>query len=124
MKSYSNDRPSTFVDQHNGHIQYNHGVHTETRPAEPGAESTGEQFVYDTTDVVAPLTYDRTVAAVIADKYSIEEELALTGKYNDVLLELSTNENDVEDYKAYRREVAAIKSMVRADFQQAGISID
>lgn len=125
MKSYSNDRPSTFVDLLNGHTHYNHNVVEEERPADiNGGESTGKQFVYDTTDVVGELTYSKIVAATIADKYSIEEELELTGKYNDVMLELSNNEDDVEEYKAYRRDVAAIKAMVRADCQQNGILID
>lgn len=125
MKSYSNDRPSTFVDLLNGHTHYNHNVVVEDRPASiEGGESTGKQFAYETTDIVGELTYDKIVAATIADKYTIEEELALTGKYNDVMLELSTNEADVEEYKAYRRDVAAIKAMVRADCQQNGIPVD
>lgn len=125
MKSYSNDRPSTFVDLLDGHTHYNHNVVEENRPADiNGGESTGKQFVYETTDVVGELTYDNIVAATIADKYTITEELALTGKYNDVMLEISNDEGDVEAYKNYRLDVLAIKAMVRADCQQNGIRID
>ena len=51
------------------------------------------------------------------------EEFSLINKYNAFVLGLSTDETDKTEYEAYLSEVIAVKAMVRADLQEAGIEV-
>ena len=127
MKSNSNDRPPILQDLGNGSWHYNHNItEVEVQP-EPMAETEGEQapaarkaYEYDTVEVWGRPDYDKCVKAVLRSRRDETEEFSLINKYNAFVLGLST---DKTEYEAYLSEVIAVKAMVRADLQEAGIEV-
>ena len=112
MKSNAQHKPEVVLDLGNGTFHYNYNI-TECVVAD---ENGNEMVMYDY-DVllVNKPDYGSIVEALIAERYSISEELSMTGKYNDFTLNLSDKKEDVEKFKAYRLEVRAIKAMVKND---------
>ena len=117
-------------DLGNGSWHYNHNItEVEVQP-EPMAETGGEQapaarkaYEYDTVEVWGRPDYDKCVKAVLRSRRDETEEFSLINKYNAFVLGLSTDETDKTEYEAYLSEVIAVKAMVRADLQEAGIEV-
>lgn len=130
MKSNSNDRPPILQDLGNGSWHYNYNItEVEVQP-EPMAEQEGEQtqaarkaYDYDTVVIWGRPDYDKCVKAVLRSRRDETEEFSLINKYNAFVLGLSTDETDKKEYEAYLSEVIAVKAMVRADLQEAGIEV-
>nr|DAF35075.1 MAG TPA: hypothetical protein [Caudoviricetes sp.] len=130
MKSNSNDRPPILQDLGNGSWHYNYNItEVEVQP-EPMAEQEGEQthaarkaYDYDTVVIWGRPDYDKCVKAVLRSRRDETEEFSLINKYNAFVLGLSTDETDKTEYEAYLSEVIAVKAMVRADLQEAGIEV-
>ena len=130
MKSNSNDRPPILQDLGNGSWHYNYNItEVEVQPG-PMAEQEGEQtqaarkaYDYDTVEIWGRPDYDKCVKAVLRSRRDETEEFSLINKYNAFVLGLSTDETDKKEYEAYLSEVIAVKAMVRADLQEAGIEV-
>ena len=93
-------------------------------------ETEGEQepaarkaYDYDTVEIWGRPDYDKCVKAVLRSRRDETEEFSLINKYNAFVLGLSTDETDKTEYEAYLSEVIAVKAMVRADLQEAGIEV-
>jgi hypothetical protein len=118
MISNSDNRPPVFLDLGDGSWHYNYNIKEVTKPAgtiEGGEEKTA--FEYETVHFWGKPEYEKIVPLVVANKYDTSRELSITGKYNDFVLNISTNEADKTEYEAYRKEVIAIKEMIKADLQ-------
>ena len=130
MKSNSNDRPPILQDLGTGSWHYNYNItEVEVQP-EPMAETEGEQkpaarkaYDYDTVEIWGRPDYDKCVKAVLRSRRDETEEFSLINKYNAFVLGLSTDETDKTEYESYLSEVIAVKAMVRADLQEAGIEV-
>ena len=117
-------------DLGNGSWHYNYNItEVEVQP-EPMAEQEGEQtqaarkaYDYDTVEIWGRPDYDKCVKAVLRSRRDETEEFSLINKYNAFVLGLSTDETDKKEYEAYLSEVIAVKAMVRADLQEAGIEV-
>ena len=127
MKSNSNDRPPILQDLGNGSWHYNYNITEVEIQSEPMAETEGEQerkaYDYDTVEIWGRPDYDKCVKAVLRSRRDETEEFSLINKYNAFVLGLSTDETDKTEYEAYLSEVIAVKAMVRADLQEAGIEV-
>lgn len=130
MKSNSNDRPPILQDLGNGSWHYNYNITEVEIQSEPMAETEGEQepaarkaYDYDTVEIWGRPDYDKCVKAVLRSHRDETEEFSLINKYNAFVLGLSTDETDKTEYEAYLSEVIAVKAMVRADLQEAGIEV-
>jgi hypothetical protein len=107
MKSNSNIRPETLFPLGNGKWHYNYNVVEGTR-TDPD-RNTSPSFDYDTAGIVGEPNYAKIVTAIISERYSKDDELALTNKG----IEDSAN----ADYVAYREWVNEIKTMVKNDLK-------
>lgn len=107
MKSNSNIRPETLSPLGNGKWHYNYNVVEGTRTDPDG--NTSPSFDYDTAVIVGEPNYAKIVTAIISERYSKDDELALTNKG----IEDSAN----ADYIAYREWVNEIKTMVKNDLK-------
>ena len=67
--------------------------------------------------------YNITEVEIQSEPMAETEEFSLINKYNAFVLGLSTDETDKTEYEAYLSEVIAVKAMVRADLQEAGIEV-
>ena len=130
MKSNSNDRPPILQDLGNGSWHYNYNITEVEIQSEPMAETEGEQepaarkaYDYDTVEIWGRPDYDKCVKAVLRSRRDETEEFSLINKYNAFVLGLSTDETDKTEYEAYLSEFIAVKAMVRADLQEAGIEV-
>lgn len=130
MKSNSNDRPPILQDLGNGSWHYNYNITEVEIQSEPMAETEDEQepaarkaYDYDTVEIWGRPDYDKCVKAVLRSRRDETEEFSLINKYNAFVLGLSTDETDKTEYEAYLSEVIAVKAMVRADLQEAGIEV-
>ena len=130
MKSNSNDRPPILQDLGNGSWHYNYNITEVEIQSEPMAETEDEQepaarkaYDYDTVEIWGRPDYDKCVKAVLRSRRDETEEFSLINKYNAFVLGLSTDETDKKEYEAYLSEVIAVKAMVRADLQEAGIEV-
>lgn len=130
MKSNSNDRPPILQDLGNGSWHYNYNITEVEIQSEPMAETEDEQepaarkaYDYDTVEIWGRPDYDKCVKAVLRSRRDETEEFSLINKYNAFVLGLLTDETDKTEYEAYLSEVIAVKAMVRADLQEAGIEV-
>jgi hypothetical protein len=115
MKSNSDVRPSKFLDLGDGSWHYNYNIKKVEVEDEDGKTRTA--YEYDTVHIWGTPTYPKLVSLVVAKAYDTSKELSLTGKYNDFILGLSTNEADKTEYQDYRKYVLSVKTMVKADIQ-------
>lgn len=116
MKSNSDVRPPKFLNLGDGSWHYNYNIKEVEIEDEEGKAKTA--YEYDTVHIWGIPTYPKLVPLVVAETYDTSQELSLTGKYNDFVLGLSTNEADKAEYEDYRKHVLSIKEMVKADIQE------
>lgn len=62
-------------------------------------------------------TYDKCVEAVIRDKYTAEQEMALINKFNSYMNSVSTDNTGIEEYNKYLKYVSDAKLMVKTDME-------
>lgn len=74
-------------------------------------------FFYDQVKITGIPTYEKCVRAVIRSLYDESKEFGLINMYNALILGISTDETDKEEYKDYLRNIIAIKNMVKKDLQ-------
>ena len=107
MKSNSNIHPETLFPLGNGKWHYNYNIVDGTRTDPAG--NTSPSFAYDMAVITGTPDYAKIVTAIISERYSKDDELALTNKG----IEDSAN----ADYVAYRELVNEIKTMVKNDLK-------
>lgn len=124
MKSNSDVRPPIIQDLGNGSYYYNYNIHEVRVPAEPTEGEEPEEktvFEYEAVLVWGIPNYKKCVKAVLRDRRDESEEFSLINKYNAVVLGLSDDEDDKEEYLAYLSEVLSVKAMVKADLQATNV---
>jgi hypothetical protein len=107
MKSNSNTRPATLLNLGNGKWHYNYNVVEGTRTDPDGGAS--PSFDYDTAVIDGMPDYGKIVTAIISERYSKDDELALTNK--------GIEDNTNADYVAYREWVNDVKKTVKNDLK-------
>lgn len=124
MKSNSDVRPPIIQDLGNGSYYYNYNIHEVRVPAEPTEGEEPEEktvFEYEAVLVWGIPNYKKCVKAILRDRRDESEEFSLINKYNAVVLGLSDDEDDKEEYLAYLSEVLSVKAMVKADLQATNV---
>lgn len=62
-------------------------------------------------------TYDKCVEAVIRDKYTAEQEMALVNKYNSYLNSVTIDNAGVDEYNDYLKYIFNAKMVVKRDLE-------
>ena len=62
-------------------------------------------------------TYDKCVEAVIRDKYTAEQEMALVNKYNSYLNSVTIDSAGVDEYNDYLKYIFNAKMVVKRDLE-------
>ena len=106
MKSQSTVTPQTILNLGNGKYHFNYNVTTlET--------DEGVMYEYDTVEVNSP-TYDEIVFAIIRDKVSESQELAMMNKYNAYKANIGGDLKSVDEYEGFLRWVQQVKQLVKS----------
>lgn len=101
MKTNSKRAPERLLDLGNGqhHINYN---------VTEGVDENGEpDFNYDTAVVNGEPNYNNTVAAILADRYSLPDEMAMINNF--------LAGEDIEEYQEYQHYRRRAKAVAGAD---------
>jgi len=98
MKSNSNQQPPRIQDLGNGNSHFNFNI----QPTE-ATEHQGAGFNYDTVIVPNPVTYGKTIAALVREKYSQDDEIAI----------IRQKETKPEQYEEYFNYVENCKIIAR-----------
>lgn len=126
MKTHSNIKPKTFTFDLSGSVLYAFNVQEyEVEQHMGGGETLTEtQYEYDTVRMYKPLTSNKVLQAVIAEKWDTDYEQKLVNEYNSAVMGLYDEETAAKKtaaYKAFLEARAALKAMVEADCKEAGI---
>lgn len=101
MRTNSKSLPQRLLDLGNGkyHINYN-VVQSEDENGDP-------EFNYDTAVVNGEPNYNNTVAAILADRYSLPDEMAMINNF--------LAGEDIEEYQEYQHYRRRAKAVAGAD---------
>lgn len=114
MKSNSLAKPAAILPLGDGSYHYNYNIQEVEVEHIEGEKETA--YNYDVARIWGTPTYEKTVRAVIREKYDEMEEFNLINKYNSFVLGLSENAADKAEYEAYLTDLQAIKTSVKKDF--------
>jgi hypothetical protein len=115
MKSNSLNRPPVFEKLGNGAWHYNFNIAEVTKTDESGAETTS--FDYDQVVVYGNPTEKEVIRLVIAERWTLSQEIDLANDNNRFKLGLSDDETLQDKYIFYLSEIDAIKARVKTDFE-------
>lgn len=113
-RAYYDTKPPKLEAVGNGNYLYRWDIQEETVEREEGVEPTVQWSCKETTVKGEP-GYGKCVKAVIRETYTADEEFAMINKYNAYKAGIITDENIVEEYEGYLREVVSIKERVKRD---------
>ena len=99
MKSSSNIAPKTTEYLGNGKYHYNYNV----------VQSEVDRFDYNQVVVKGEPTYESTVAAIIRERYTVDEEMAIQRK--------GIADNSNQEFVDYNSFVEEVKAMVKEDLK-------
>ena len=122
MKSNSDVKPPKFLDLGDGSWHYNYNVKEVEVESEDGTTKT--IYEYDTVHIWGNPAYMKLVRIVIAESFSIEDEIELVRNYNAFVLKYSNDANDKLCYLDYMKKVQEIKDMVKQDLIDSGFTVD
>lgn len=114
MKSNSNVRPLTFEKVGNGSWWYRYNIQ-EREVEDPETKEKSVVYDYDEVQVWEKPNDNNLKAAVIADKYTLSEEINLANNYRRFELGMTTDEAKKTGYINYLKDVDALKAMVEKD---------
>ena len=83
-------------------------------PIEPGKRV---QYSCCEATIIGTPTYDKCVEAVIRDKYTAEQEMALVNKYNSYLNSVTIDSAGVDEYNDYLKYIFNAKMVVNRDLE-------
>ena len=83
-------------------------------PIEPGKRV---QYSCCEATIIGTPTYDKCVEAVIRDKYTAEQEMALVNKYNSYLNSVTIDSAGVDEYNDYLKYIFNAKMVVKRDLE-------
>lgn len=130
MKASSNIMPEKFVFEANGAIVYSYHIEEKQverlMPSEDGEDvaTTETQYDFEMVRTYLPISSNKLLQAVITDAYPADYEQKLVNEYNSAVMGLydkETAEKKTAAYKAFLEARAALKAIVEADCEEAGI---
>jgi len=107
MRANSDIRPETFIKSKE-RTQFNYNIIETTKEDMDGTERVS--FDYDYIEIVGDVTRDKLIIAMIADKYSKDDELALL--HNKMI------GKDTDEYDAYIAFRAGVKIIVGVELNE------
>lgn len=117
MKSNSNVRPSTFEKVGNGSWFYNYNIVGRTKK-NPESDEERIMYEYDQVQVWEKPNDNVLKQAVIANKYTLDEEINLQNNYRRYELKMSKDKSFETNYIDYLNDVDALKAMVDKDLAE------
>ena len=122
--------PEKFVFEANGAVVYSYHIEEKKverlMPSEDGEEeaTTETQYDFEMVRTYLPISSNKLLKAVITEAYPSDYEQKLVNEYNSAVMGLYDKETAAKKtaaYKAFLEARAALKAMVEADCEEAGI---
>lgn len=119
MKGYSNSEPPKFGQLSKSEWAYNWNIQKEkvVYHNPDGEDFKQDQYSYDTILIKGDLTYEKCIEAVIRERYTVEEEIAIINKYNSYMSGLIEDSSIVTEYRDYLMFINDTKSRVASDME-------
>lgn len=105
-----NNYPVTFENRGDHTYYYNYNIVEGVKENEDGTFI--PSYDYDQVIIFGEPTYEKTVATVVRDRYTIDNELALVNNYNRFALGVSDNDHK-EEYLEYITFVSEVKTKAK-----------
>ena len=119
MKAYSNREPQSFEKMSKTQWAYNWNTQKEeiVYHNPDGEDFKQDQYSYDTVLINGALTYEKCIEAVIRERYTSDEEIAVINKYNSYMNGLTDDASVVSEYRDYLKFINETKSRVASDME-------
>jgi len=124
-RAYYDAKPQALEAVGNGNYLYRWDIQEEEIQSEIMQEGSDEpmetvsrvQYSCCEATIIGAPTYDKCVEAVIRDKYTAEQEMALVNKYNSYLNSVTIDSAGVEEYNDYLKYIFNAKMVVKRDLE-------
>lgn len=124
-RAFYDVKPQALEAVGNGNYLYRWDVQEEEILSEIVQEQSDEpiepvkrvQYSCCETTIIGTPTYDKCVEAVIRDKYTAEQEMALVNKYNSYLNSVTIDSAGVDEYNDYLKYIFNAKMVVKRDLE-------
>lgn len=124
-RAFYDVKPQALEAVGNGNYLYRWDVQEEEILSEIVQEQSDEpiepvkrvQYFCCEATIIGTPTYDKCVEAVIRDKYTAEQEMALVNKYNSYLNSVTIDSAGVDEYNDYLKYIFNAKMVVKRDLE-------
>lgn len=124
-RAYYDSRPKALEAVGNGNYLYRWDIQEEEVQSDfmqdesddPVVAEKRIQYSCREATIIGNPTYDKCVVAVIRDRYTAEQEMALINKYNSYLNSVTTDSTGLAEYDDYLKYIADAKLQVKRDLE-------
>lgn len=124
-RAFYDVKPQALEAVGNGNHLYRWDIQEEERLSEIVQEQSDEpiepgkrvQYSCCEATIIGTPTYDKCVKAVIRDKYTAEQEMALVNKYNSYQNSVTIDSAGVDEYNDYLKYIFNAKMVVKRDLE-------
>lgn len=124
-RAYYDAKPKALEAVGNGNYLYRWDIKEEEVQSDFMQEGSDEPLVSEKrvqyscceATILGNPTYDKCVEAVIRDRYTAEQEMALVNKFNSYINSVSTDSTGVNEYTEYLKYISDAKLMVKRDME-------
>lgn len=124
-RAYYDAKPKALEAVGNGNYLYRWDIKEEEVQSDFMQEGSDEPLVSEKrvqyscceATILGNPTYDKCVEAVIRDRYTAEQEMALVNKFNSYMNSVSTDGTGVDEYNEYLKYISDAKLMVKRDLE-------
>lgn len=118
-RAYYDTKPPKLEAVGNGNYLYRWDIQEEKVTLEQ--EERVQYSCYEVTIIGKP-TYEKCVEAVIRDRYTSEQEMALINKYNSYHNSIIYDTSILDEYKEYLKYIFDVKILVKKDLELEAIT--
>lgn len=124
-RAYYDAKPKALEAVGNGNYLYRWDIKEEEVQSDFMQEGSDEPLVSEKrvqyscceATILGNPTYDKCVEAVIRDRYTAEQEMALVNKFNSYMNSVSTDGTGVDEYNDYLKYIFNAKMVVKRDLE-------
>lgn len=118
-RAYYDSKPTIIDAVGNGNYLYRWDIQEEKVTLEQ--EERVQYSCYEVTIIGKP-TYEKCVEAVIRNRYTSEQEMALVNKYNSYQNGIISDTSILDEYKEYLKYIFDVKILVKKDLELEAIT--
>lgn len=129
-RAYYDAKPKALEAVGNGNYLYRWDIKEEEVQSDFMQEGSDEPLVSEKrvqyscceATILGNPTYDKCVEAVIRDRYTAEQEMALINKYNSYQNSIISDTSILDEYKEYLKYIFDVKILVKKDLELEAIT--